>query len=185
MSLPRLVILDRDGVINFDSPDYILAPEQFIPIPGSLEAIAALARKGVRVAVASNQSAVGRGWISEEDLARIHERMLGLVRAAGGDIHDWAYCVHAPGDDCRCRKPKPGLVQELLARAGVPPREAVVIGDSARDIEAAAALGVPGVLVATGYKDAAEQLARARRAQPGVRMYPNLRAAVRALGVRD
>ena len=183
MRLPRLVILDRDGVINLDSPDYILAPEQFMPVPGSLEAIAALARASIRVAVASNQSAVGRGWITEEDLGRIHARMLSLVREAGGEVHDWAYCLHAPDDGCRCRKPRPGLLEDLLTRAGVVPADALVIGDSARDVEAAAALGIPAVLVASGYKDAAEQWARARRAAADVRLYPNLHAVVRALGL--
>ncbi len=181
MSLPKLVILDRDGVINFDTPQYILRPEDLVPIPGSLAAIAALTQRGVRVAIASNQSAVGRGWISEEQLERIHARLLALVKEAGGHIDDWAYCVHAPQEGCACRKPKPGLIQTLLARANVAPKDALIVGDSARDIEAAAAAGVRGVLVATGYKDAAYEWRKARAAQPAVPLYINLRAFVEHL----
>lgn len=145
-----LVILDRDGVINQDSPDFIKSPDEFIPLPGSLEAIAALCAAGIEVIIASNQSGVGRGLFSIETLERIHVKLREEARAAGGMISGIFFCPHRPDDDCDCRKPKPGLFEQIASTYhrqldGVP-----VIGDSMRDLDAAIAAGAKPILVRTG-----------------------------------
>jgi D-glycero-D-manno-heptose 1,7-bisphosphate phosphatase len=179
MSLPKAVLLDRDGVINFDSPDYILTPDQWRPIPGSLEAIAALSRAGVPVAIVSNQSALGRGMFDAATMEAIHMRMIAAIETAGGRIAHTAYCPHAPEDDCACRKPKPGLLTEALQALGIrDAAQAVMIGDSVRDVEAALAVGVRPVLVRTGYGDAGAILAKARGLVPDIPVYDDLAAAV-------
>ena len=145
-----LVILDRDGVINVESPDYIKSPDEWIPIPGSLEAIAELKRAGYQVAVATNQSGVGREYYSHDILQDIHEKMISAAIAAGGDIDIIRYCPHTPDDDCVCRKPRPGLF-EALARFYEHPLDNVpAVGDSLRDLQASALAGASPVLVRTG-----------------------------------
>lgn len=146
----RLVILDRDGVINHDSPDYIKSPDEWLPIPGSLDAIARLRHAGVRVTVASNQAGVGRGLFDAPTLMAIHARMNDAVERAGGALDAIFFCPHHPDQACACRKPAPGLVRAALDRFDVAPEEAVAIGDSLRDLQAAAAAGVPARLVLTG-----------------------------------
>lgn len=150
--MSRVAILDRDGVINADSDDYILSPDAFRPLPGSLAAIARLTRAGWRVAVATNQSAVGRGWLDRETLDAIHARMHELVEAAGGRIDAIACCPHAPDAGCGCRKPEPGLLLELLETLDAQAAQTPVpfIGDSLRDLQAARAAGCRPVLVRTG-----------------------------------
>ena len=181
MQHPKAVLLDRDGVVNFDSPDYILAPEQWIPIPGSLEAIARLHRAGIRIALCSNQSGLGRGMMSGATFETIHAKMMLAVEEAGGRFDYVAYCPHNPDDDCRCRKPKPGMVFEILRALDLSPDQTLLIGDSARDVEAAAAAGVPAILVQSGYGDAAKILAKAEKVQPGIAAYPDLATAIDAL----
>ncbi|RMH61895.1 MAG: D-glycero-beta-D-manno-heptose 1,7-bisphosphate 7-phosphatase [Zetaproteobacteria bacterium] len=180
---PELVILDRDGVINFDSPDYILHEDDWRPIPGSLAAIARLKAVGVKVAIASNQSALGRGMIDEQRFAAIHAKMMAAVAAAGGSIDHVAYCPHGPDHGCDCRKPRPGLVLACLQAVGLQgaAHRACMIGDSVRDVGAARAAGVPAMLVRTGYGDAAHILREAQRLQPDIRAYHDLAAAVDAL----
>jgi len=185
MSLPKAVLLDRDGVINFDSPDYILSPEQWNPIPGSLEAIARLTKAGIAVAIVSNQSGLGRGMMSEELFHAIHAKMLLAIEEAGGMLTHAAYCPHKPDDGCDCRKPKPGLIHEALAALGVKPEESVMIGDSTRDIEAAQAAGVPSMLVQTGYGNAEAILQKSIAINPDITAYANLAAAVDALLEED
>jgi D-glycero-D-manno-heptose 1,7-bisphosphate phosphatase len=146
----QLVILDRDGVINRDSPDFVRSPEAWIPLPGSLEAIAALTRAGARVAVATNQSGLARGLFDADTLAAIHDELRSRVRAAGGRIEVIAHCPHGPDDGCDCRKPKPGLVRRIAADLDVDPAGAPFVGDSRRDLEAAVAAGCRPVLVRTG-----------------------------------
>ena len=181
MHRPKAVLLDRDGVINFDSPDYILTPEQWRPIPGSLQAIAALTHAGIPVAIVSNQSALGRGMFDTATMQAIHARMIAAIEAAGGRIAHTAYCPHAPEDGCDCRKPRPGLIVEALAALGIDAGDALMIGDSARDVEAAVAVGVRPVLVQSGYGDAEAILAKARRLVPDITVYDDLAAAVDAL----
>jgi len=176
----KAVILDRDGVINFDSPDYILTPEQWQPIPGSLEAVARLSRAGIPVAIASNQSALARGMLDETTFAAIHEKMMAAITAAGGKVACVAYCPHGPDDACMCRKPRPGLILECLQQMGLSdqPESALLIGDSVRDIAAAKSAGVRAMLVQSGYGDAMVIHREADTLQPGIRTEPDLAAAV-------
>ena len=159
---PKLVLLDRDGVINADSPDFILEPDAFEPLPGSLGAIAKLSAAQVPVMVCTNQSAVGRGLITESTLASIHHRLQARVAEAGGQVTAVFHCPHGPEEGCRCRKPEPGLIEQALERQGVRPEEAVFIGDSMRDLEAAGRIGVPAWLVRTGNGKQTESMTTAR-----------------------
>lgn len=146
----KLLVLDRDGVINEDSPDYIKSPEEWLPIPGSLEAISELSRAGWNIVVASNQSAVGRGMITVEMLNRIHAKMHRAVANAGGHISAVFFCPHAPEADCDCRKPKPGLLLDIARRYHVSGMQLIMVGDSKRDLQAVAALDGLPILVRTG-----------------------------------
>lgn len=146
----RLVILDRDGVINHESDNYIKTPEEWIPLPGSLDAIARLHRNGYKVVVASNQSGVARHLFSLDNLAAIHGRMKREVEAAGGRIDSIFFCPHGPKEACDCRKPKPGLLRQIAERYGVRLQGIPMIGDSERDLQAARAVGGRPILVKTG-----------------------------------
>ena len=146
----RLVILDRDGVINQESEAFIKTPEEWIPLPGSLAAIARLYKNGYTVVVASNQSGIARHLLSLDTLAAIHGRMKREVEAAGGKIDSIFFCPHGPGDACDCRKPKPGLFKQIAKRYGVKLEGIPMIGDSERDLEAARAVGGRPILVKTG-----------------------------------
>lgn len=146
----RLVVLDRDGVINRESADFIRRPEEWIPLPGSVEAIAGLTRAGFTVVVASNQSGVGRGLFTAATLAAIHDRMTRTVEAAGGRLDGIWFCPHRPEDACACRKPLPGLLRQIEAHYGVTLRGTPAIGDSNRDLEAAWRVGARAILVRTG-----------------------------------
>lgn len=174
----KLVILDRDGVINYDSDAYIKSPEEWTPIPGSLEAIARLTGAGYTVAVASNQSGLARGLFDQAVLGRIHDKMNHAVAAAGGRIAAIFYCPHGPEDHCECRKPRAGLLRDVAARFEVELKEVPVIGDALRDVEAARAVGARPILVRTGKGEAAAQRGEGLE---GVAVYPNLAAAVDAL----
>ncbi len=145
------VFLDRDGVINEDSPDYITSWAAFHFIPGSLDAIARLTGAGIRVIVITNQSAVGRGMLDPAELESMHRRMREAVAGSGGRITDIFYCPHLPGNGCDCRKPKPGMILAARKRYGIDLDEAVMVGDSAKDILAGKAAGCGRtVLVRTG-----------------------------------
>jgi len=146
----RLVVLDRDGVINRDSPDYIRSPAEWIPLPGALEAIARLGRAGYTVVVASNQSGLGRGLFSRETLEAIHARMNEAIEAAGGRLAGIYYCPHRPEDGCACRKPLPGLLLQIEAAFGCRLTGQPVVGDSERDLRAAQAVNARPILVRTG-----------------------------------
>jgi len=177
---PLAVLLDRDGVINVDSPDYILSPDAWQPIPGSLEAIARLGAAAVPVAIVSNQSALGRGMIDQEMFDAIHARMMAAITKAGGHIAHVTYCPHAPDDGCHCRKPEPGLVFETLKQLGLEDQASSVllIGDSIRDVQAAVAAGVRPALVKTGYGDAISIYKQATELDPDIPDYPDLCTAV-------
>jgi len=146
----KLVILDRDGVINQDSPSYIKSPDEWKPIPGSLEAIALLNQAGYRVLVATNQSGVGRGLFEMATLNAIHDKMHRALGLVGGRVDGIFYCPHAQDSGCDCRKPKPGLLEEISRRFGVSLEGVPFIGDSLRDLKAATAVGAQPVLVLTG-----------------------------------
>ncbi|MCE8029918.1 D-glycero-beta-D-manno-heptose 1,7-bisphosphate 7-phosphatase [Halomonas daqingensis] len=148
---PRLVILDRDGVINRDSDAYIKTLDEWIPYPSSIEAIARLSRAGWQVAIATNQSGIARGYYDETTLATMHAELERLVAAAGGEIAHIAYCPHGPDDGCNCRKPRPGLLEEIRTRLGLDSLEGSwIVGDSLRDLQAGESMGCRSVLVRTG-----------------------------------
>lgn len=146
----KLIILDRDGVINFDSDQFIKSPDEWKPIPGSLEAIARLTREGWRVVVATNQSGLARGLFEMATLNAIHAKMHKAVAQAGGRIEAVFYCPHAADMNCACRKPKSGLFDEIAARYGRDLAGVPAVGDSLRDLLAAASVGARPLLVRTG-----------------------------------
>lgn len=146
----KLIILDRDGVINQDSALYIKSPEEWIPLPGSLEAIAHLNQWGYRIVVCTNQSGIGRGLFGMDTLNAIHDKMIKAVAHAGGSIDAIFFCPHTNADMCDCRKPKPGMLQEVAARYNIDLAGVPAIGDSLRDLQAAAAIKAQPMLVLTG-----------------------------------
>jgi len=174
---PGLVMVDRDGVINEESGDFIKSVAEWRPIKGSLEAIAALTRAGWRVAVVTNQSGIGRGLYDEATLAKIHEHMRARVRAAGGELAGVYYCPHLPEDGCECRKPRPGMFRALERELGVSVVGAPYIGDRLSDVEAAEAVGAQPMLVRTGTGAATEAVLGARR----VPVFDDLAAAAGSL----
>ncbi len=146
----KLVILDRDGVINQDSDQFIKNPDEWKPIPGSLEAIAKLNHMGYRVVVASNQSGIGRGLFDMAALNAINDKMYRALGQFGGRIDALFYCPHAAEADCECRKPKPGMFLDIAQRFNVSLKGVPSVGDSLRDLQAAAAAGAQPILVLTG-----------------------------------
>ena len=148
--MTALVILDRDGVINRDSRDYVRTPDEWIPLPGSLEAIARLNDAGYTVAVATNQSGLARGYFTRRELRAMHRKFRRLLDKHGGRVARIEVCPHGPDDGCSCRKPAPGLILRLQRRFGARPADVTVVGDSLRDLEAARAAGSKPVLVRTG-----------------------------------
>ena len=146
----KLVVLDRDGTINYDSEQYIKSPAEWRPLPGSLEAIARLTQAGWRCVVATNQSGIARGLFDMATLNAIHAEMHRAVTQAGGRIDAIFFCPHAAEEACECRKPKPGLLREIGARLDVELKDVPMIGDSLRDLEAAVAVGCKPYLVLTG-----------------------------------
>jgi len=170
-----LVLLDRDGVINEDSPTYIKRPSEWLPIPGSLEAIARLHRAGRSVAICSNQAGVARGLFSQADLDAIHGCMLAAMARVGGHINGIFCCTHTPEQRCSCRKPAPGLLTRAMRDLMAKPDETTFIGDSLRDMEAALAAGCLPVLVRTGNGANTEAVARTLGV---VRVFDDLSSAV-------
>jgi D-glycero-D-manno-heptose 1,7-bisphosphate phosphatase len=146
----KLIVLDRDGVINYDSDQFIKSPDEWRPIPGSLEAISRLNHAGFRVVVATNQSGLGRGLFDMATLIAIHEKMYKALAHAGGRVDAIFYCPHTADSACDCRKPKPGMFAEIGLRLGVDMTGVPCVGDSVRDLEAAAAIGGQPILVLTG-----------------------------------
>ena len=146
----KLISLDRDGVINEDSDEYIKSPDEWIPIPGSLDAIARLNHAGYMVAIASNQSGIARGYFSLETLAAMNVKMSDMLSMLGGRIDAMFYCPHGPRDGCECRKPKPGLLQEIGSRFQVGLGDVFFVGDNINDVKAAKAAGAKPVIVKTG-----------------------------------
>lgn len=145
------IFLDRDGVINADSPDYITSRDAFHPLPGSLAAIARLIRCGCRVIVITNQSAINRGMLPLSELTAIHARLRQGVQALGGRITDIYFCPHRPDEDCDCRKPKPGMIIQASRQHGIDLSRSIMVGDSAKDILAGKAAGCARtLLVKTG-----------------------------------
>lgn len=150
LSTNKLVILDRDGVINFDSDHYIKSEEEWKIIPGSAAAIARLSKAGFKVAVATNQSGLARGYFSQQTLTQMHKKMCALVQEAGGKINTIKFCPHHPDDQCLCRKPGTGLLTQISEELNIPAYNAPFIGDSLSDIKAALSGDCKPMLVLTG-----------------------------------
>lgn len=146
----RLIILDRDGVINEDSDAFIKSIDECVPIPGSIDAIVRLSKAGYTVVVATNQSGVARGLLDEYTLAHIHQFLTEAVEQAGGVLSGFFYCPHGPDDGCSCRKPEPGLLDGIGREFNVDMKDVPFVGDSLRDLVAAQAAGCRPVLVRTG-----------------------------------
>ena len=149
----KVVLLDRDGVINLDSIHYIKSIDEFIPIEGSIDAIARLTAAGYRIGIATNQSGVSRGYYNEEELAAIHAKLLNLVHAQGGEIDAIEYCIHMPDEGCFCRKPKPGMLFALAKHLGCSLAGVPFIGDRVSDIQAAEAAGARPMMVLSPMTD--------------------------------
>lgn len=174
----RSLLIDRDGVINADSPGFIRSPADWQPLPGALEAIVRACRAGFRVIVVSNQSGLARGLLSIGDLNAIHARMLGDLARLGGRVEAFFFCPHGPDDHCLCRKPRDGLLLAVRERLGIDLSETVFIGDRLSDVDAARAAGARPVLVCSGLETvSAEALAD----RPGVPVYNDLAEAVEAM----
>jgi D-glycero-D-manno-heptose 1,7-bisphosphate phosphatase len=174
----KLIILDRDGVINYDSDKFIKSPDEWKPLPGSLEAIASLTQAGYRVVVATNQSGVGRGLFDMPTLNAIHEKMHKACAQVGGRIDAIYFCPHAADAGCECRKPKSGMIAEIAERYGMDLKGVLSVGDSLRDLEASARLGAQPILVLTGKG----QKTLAKGGLPeGTLVYPDLAAVVATL----
>jgi len=169
----KLVILDRDGTINHDSDKYIKSPEEFRPIPGSLEAIARLTQADYRIVVATNQSGIARGLFDTRTLFAIHETLVRALGQVGGRIDAFFFCPHAAEAGCPCRKPQPGMLLEVARRFNVALDDTYMVGDAQRDLEAAAAAGAKPVLVLTGK---GAQTRDGGKLPPGTRVFPDLAA---------
>ena len=156
-----IILLDRDGVINQDSSEYVKSVDEWIPLPGSIKSIAALSKAGFQVFVVTNQSGIARGYYDEATLHAMHDKMSQLVEEEGGSIAGIEYCPHGPDDHCACRKPKSGMIEAIETKLGLSfeTTPAIMIGDSLRDLQAGNARGCAPVLVLTGngretqYKD--------------------------------
>jgi D-glycero-D-manno-heptose 1,7-bisphosphate phosphatase len=144
------IILDRDGVINYESQEYIKSPDEWIAIPGSLEAIARLNKAGFKVLVATNQSGVARGYYDLETLDAIHEKLMRELAEVGGYVEEIFFCPHHPEENCECRKPKVGLIQQIKEKYKFDLNQTYFIGDNKTDIELAEAVGCLPILVLTG-----------------------------------
>lgn len=178
LSHSKVVVLDRDGVINEDSDEFIKSPDEWRPLPGSLDAIAKLHQAGFTVIVATNQSGVGRGLFSLKMLADIHQEMLARVTSAGGHITRIVFCPHTAEDHCECRKPAAGMLYEIAELTGCGLRNMIVIGDAARDLQAARTAGSRAILVRTGKGRATEAVLAA---DDHIEVYDDLAAATEAL----
>lgn len=176
----RHLILDRDGVLNYEAPPpgFVLRPEDFRWLPGALEGLALLRGAGVRLSVATNQSGVGRGLMTLDQLQAVHARMQAEAEAAGGALDAVLCCPHAPGAGCTCRKPEPGLIRDAMTRCGIPAEQSLVIGDDERDLAAARHAGVSAALVRTGKGRITEARLPGRSA---IVVYDDVRALARAI----
>ena len=176
----KLIIIDRDGVINEDSDAYIKNTEEWIPLEGSLDAIARLNRAGYTVTVATNQSGLSRGYFDLKTLSAMHRKMESLLAEQGGHIDAVFYCPHGPKDDCDCRKPKPGLLNEIGKRFQTKLDNVLFVGDTLSDVRAAVAANAKPVLVRTGKGDKTEKLLKENGFED-VPVYKNLSKVVDAI----
>ena len=169
----KLVILDRDGTINYDSDDHVRSPNDWRPIEGSLDAIARLTQAGYRIVVATNQSGIARGYFDTATLIAIHDTVQRAAMQVGGRIDAFFFCPHDAASGCTCRKPRPGMLLEVARRFNISLKDTYMVGDAHRDVAAAAAAGARPVLVLTG---------RGRKTRdegnlpPGTEVFENLAA---------
>jgi len=179
----KLVILDRDGTINEDRDDFVKSPEEWVPLPGALEAIARLNHAGWHTVLATNQSGLGRGLFDMAMLNAMHARMNRMLMKHGGRIDAVFFCPHTPEDQCDCRKPAPGLVLQIAERYGVSLKDVPFVGDSPRDMQAGFAAGCPTHLVRTGKcaQLGDEELAHLLVQVPGTKVHADLAAFVDSL----
>jgi D-glycero-D-manno-heptose 1,7-bisphosphate phosphatase len=173
-----LIILDRDGVINHDSDDFIKNPAEWEPIEGSLEAITRLNYAGYRVVIITNQSGIARGLFDVETLTHIHSKLRRMLAQVGGKVEAILFCPHGPEDDCQCRKPNNGMFKDLAHRLRIKLDGVPAVGDSLRDIEAAMASGARPMLVKTGK---GERTLRAGGLPENIEIYDDLNAVVDVL----
>ncbi len=180
----KLVILDRDGTINAESVEFIKSPEEWMPLPGALEAIARLNHAGWHVVVASNQSGLGRGLFDVASLNAMHAKLHKMLAAVGGRIDAVFYCPHTPDDKCHCRKPEPGLFEQIGERYGIDLKGVPVVGDALRDVVAGAAAGCEPHLVLTGNGAVYQGRALPGTFPVGTRVHENLSAFANWLVLR-
>ncbi len=178
----KLIILDRDGVINEDSDAFIKSVDEWTPLPGSIDAIARLTMNDYRVVVATNQSGIARGLFDIDTLMRIHDKMHRLVKEAGSAIEAVFFCPHGPDDGCECRKPKAGMFRDIGTRLRVDLTGVPAVGDSLRDLQTAEVVGARPILVRTGK---GEQTLATLGNRAGLEVYDNLAAVVDALLLED
>ena len=171
----KLIILDRDGVINHDSEAFIKSPAEWVPIPGSLEAIARLNQAGYRVVVATNQSGIARGLFDVTILNAIHQKLHSAAHQAGADVDAIFYCPHAADDNCDCRKPKPGMFHEISQRYNTSLKGVPTVGDSLRDLQAGFISGCMPYLVLTGKGTSTNETGGL---PPGTQVFADLAAVV-------
>lgn len=172
----KIVLLDRDGVINHDSLDYIKSEEEFIVIPDSLKAIARLTKAGYKIGIATNQSGVSRGLYTEEILLSIHQKLIRAVEDAGGKIDAIEYCIHLPEMNCSCRKPKAGMLHALAKKLSCPLQGVPFVGDRISDIEAAYTVGATPIIIVSPMTN---EFCLQR--YPEVPVYPSLAAFIDVL----
>lgn len=177
----KLILLDRDGVINYDSDEYIKSPEEWQPIPGSLEAIAKLNQAGYTVVVLTNQSGVALGLYSLETLGKIHQKMLRLIEEAGGKIKKIYFCPHQSSDNCDCRKPKAGMFEAIKKDFNIDLSDIYFIGDKYNDYLAAQNAGCKFILVKTGYGES--ELQKHPELQGKISIFDDLSAVVSGLEI--
>lgn len=177
----KWIILDRDGVINYDSDQYIKSPDEWIPIPGSLEAIAKLNWAGYHVVIASNQSGIAKGLFTDEILELIHKKMENALFDVGGHTEGFFYCAHNPEDNCICRKPKIGLLTAIAQEYKIKLTETYLIGDSIRDIEAAKTAGCIPILVLSGNGEKTMKTEKNNPILKKIRIYSDLAQATEAI----
>jgi D-glycero-D-manno-heptose 1,7-bisphosphate phosphatase len=172
----KLVILDRDGTINVDSDQYIKSPQEWQPLPGALEAIARMNHAGYHVVIASNQSGLGRGLFDVASLNAMHAKMHKLLSAHGGRVDAVFYCPHTADEGCSCRKPLPGLFEQIAERFGIELKGVPVVGDGLRDLQAGVAAGCEPHLVLTGKGEAYRDVPLPETFPPGTRKHADLAA---------
>lgn len=171
----KLVILDRDGVINHDSDSFIKSPAEWEPIPGSIDAIARLTKAGYRIVIVTNQSGIARGLLDITALNAIHQKLHAAVQAAGGAIDAIFFCPHKAGDNCDCRKPRPGMLKAVSQRYDTKLKGVPSVGDSLRDLQAAYNAGCAPYLVLTGK---GKLTFEGGGLPPGTIVFPDLAAVV-------